>query len=92
MEAIQGIFYTLASIFMLLGIFFMGFLIFVTWKAYQAALQAQKDIAEMKQNVTDSVSEFVSSKPAQFASVVGMGFTAFLVKKIRDLFSGKNTG
>lgn len=75
---------------MLLGIFFMGLLIFLVWKAYQAAVQAQKSIEQMKENVEEKVVGFVTSRPTQVAQAIGTGLSAFLIKKIRDAFNKKN--
>lgn len=83
---VQSIFYTLASIFMFLGIILLASLLFVVLKAYQAVMQAQKSLTEMKDTVEEKVTDFVSSRPAQVAQVLGTGFSAFLIKKIKDLF------
>lgn len=83
--SIQDIFYTLASISILLWIFFLIFLIYVVW-------QVQKSVTEVKEKIEAKAAHFMSlqnltSGPVA-KSVVVMA-TGFIARKIGSYFKSK---
>lgn len=64
---IQTLFYTLASIFMILGIIFVIGLILLLWKA-------ERSVIEFKKKTVDHISQFVEQKKfVGLISLVGLG-------------------
>ncbi len=68
---IQVIFYTLASLFMLLGIMIMVAIIYFLWKMERGA---------------KNMCTFFAEKKNEMAGLVGTGILALVFKKIREHF------
>jgi predicted negative regulator of RcsB-dependent stress response len=86
----QSLFYALGSFFLILGIIVMIGIVFFLWKAYQSVQKMQQDVTDLKENVVERVSSFVSSKPTIIASTIGAGLSSMMMKKVKSMFQKKD--
>jgi hypothetical protein len=86
---VQSVFYTLGSIFMILGIIILIGVGVLLWKGYQTLQKAQEGVASMKENISGKIMGFISSRPGEVASVVGMGLSSFLLSRVKNFFKKK---
>jgi cell division protein FtsL len=81
---VQSLFYTLGSVFLILGIVVMVAILVLIWKAYEAVQKTQQQITDLKENVTARVSDFADAKSTAIASTLGMGVASFIFRKINN--------
>lgn len=73
---VQTIFYSVGTVFMLLGILIMVAVIYFLWKVEKSAM-------DFKKNIGSRVGSFCSDKKSEIVSVVGVGLLTFLLNKLR---------
>ena len=83
---VQSLFYTLGSIFLVLGIVVMISLLVLIFTAIAFFKKTQQHIEDVRSEVIGKVSSFVDSRRAAIAGNIGMGIFTFVINRVRDAF------
>lgn len=84
---VQTLFYSLGSVFLMLGIVVMVGLVVLIIIAIQTVKKAQQEVDNIKENIQARVSAFADAKASWAAKSMGMGVASFVFKKVRDMMS-----
>ncbi len=82
MEVIQTIFYILGILYFLAWIVFVGVATYAVWQMYQSVKDAPAEIKA-------KISEVMSSKKFEYASMAGMFVSSIVLSKIKNKIFGK---
>jgi hypothetical protein len=86
---VQSLFYTLGSIFLILGIVLLVSLGVLIWKAYQTIQKAQEGITVLKDTVQGHISSFAELKTKMLGNSIGMGLASFIFKRVRNMMASR---
>lgn len=87
---IQDVFYFLASIFMLAGIFILVLFGIILWRIYQAIGEAKKNIVMVREEIIDRAAAMMQQSKTKMLSAAGASFASFLVGQVRNVLRRRN--
>jgi len=86
---VQSLFYTLGSIFLILGIVLLISFGVLIWKAFQAIQKTQEQIMDLKDTVQGHISSFAELKTKMLGNSIGMGVASFIFKRVRNMMASR---